>query len=153
MTEDQIIETLSFAPVSRQHDNNGEFYQEAVADIYEHVRRINELEGIAKALDLGAAIFEYNCAVVGKDDSADHIKSAAIIDAHIAIQGVINRGFCVDYQEANRRIWKFISQDAGRACTNEYDGAIPASSLLPGQLDDYKVAQAFISNVVCSIVN
>ena len=154
MTEEQLIAAVSFAPLSRKHDNNGQYYQEAVRDIHKHVVRIFALQGMEKALDLGSAVFEYNQALTKhKNVSAKHIEAAAIIDAHIALQGIQHGGFAVDYEEANSRIWKFISQDAGKACTNEYDGEVPASSLTPGQRDDYKVAIAFISNVVSGLVN
>jgi hypothetical protein len=62
-----------------------------------------------KALDLGSAIFEYNQALTKhKNVSAKHIEAAAIIDAHIALQGLQHGGFSVDYEEANSRIWKFM---------------------------------------------
>ena len=154
MTEEQIIAAVSFAPLSRKHDNNGQYYQEAVLDIQKHALRISALRGMEKALDLGSAIFEYNQALTKhKNVSAKHIEAAAIIDAHIALQGLQHGGFSVDYEEANSRIWKFISQDAGKACANEYDGQVPASSLTPTQRDDYKVAIAFISNIVHDLVN
>ena len=53
MTEEQIIAAVSFAPLSRKHDNNGQYYQEAVLDIQKHALRISALRGMEKALDLG----------------------------------------------------------------------------------------------------